>query len=157
VLGFLEVTQRGRMAAADFHVPSRYRLTYLITASNGPTDEWSKIATDEEAAAALQAQPRKEKVPPGPPAKALRVSAPAQRPAQADGSKASALVLPSRDIDRGGKNAPGTVGAKTPPEQRRYRGKNAPGPRGENAPRKLIPGRREVFSRNAISDNGSTR
>jgi len=30
-LGFVEITEKGRMAAAEFHVPSKYRLTYIFT------------------------------------------------------------------------------------------------------------------------------
>ncbi len=43
-LGFIEVTQRGRRAAGEFYLPSRYRLTYLHTKTGGPTDEWRRVS-----------------------------------------------------------------------------------------------------------------
>ena len=52
-LGFLIITERGRMAAHEFRVPSRYRLTYISTLESGPTDEWARIKTDEQAVAIL--------------------------------------------------------------------------------------------------------
>jgi hypothetical protein len=153
-LGFLEITQRGRMAAAEFHVPSKYRLTYVLTfnPAGAPTDEWSKLVSDEEAANALKVRPRKRRVTgkavAGGRATALRVGAPGRR-VEREGDWRSlpslaVAVLPSQDIDRGGENAPGTVGAKTPPEMHVYRGENAPGPRGENAPGKLNVGSRAL-------------
>jgi hypothetical protein len=163
-LGFLEITQRGRMAAAEFHVPSKYRLTYVLTfdPAGAPTDEWSKFASDQEALDALWARPRKNRVigkaVAGGRATALPVGAPGRRiEREGDWRSLASLavaVLPSQDIDRGGENAPGTVGAKTPPEPLRHRGENAPGPRGENAPGKMISGQRQFFIRNAVSGNG---
>src|SRR5258708_6741679 len=60
-LGFLEITEKGRMAAAEFHVPSKYRLTYIFTRKpdGPPTDEWSKFTSDGEALAAVKAHARK--------------------------------------------------------------------------------------------------
>ncbi|CAL80536.1 Conserved hypothetical protein [Bradyrhizobium sp. ORS 278] len=49
-LGFVQVTQRGRRAAGDFYMPSRYRLTYLFTKHSGPTDEWKRVSTQTVAA-----------------------------------------------------------------------------------------------------------
>jgi hypothetical protein len=43
-LGFLEITQRGRRAAGEFYLPSRYRLTYLHTKHGAPTDEWKRVS-----------------------------------------------------------------------------------------------------------------
>lgn len=41
-LGFIEVTYQGRGGNAEFHQPSRYRLTYLTTKRAAPTDEWAR-------------------------------------------------------------------------------------------------------------------
>jgi hypothetical protein len=148
-LGFLEITKRGRMAAAEFHVPSKYRLTYVLTfdPAMAPTDEWSKFASDEEASAALRVRaPRRSvrgKAGAGGRATALPMGAPARRIEGVDDWKPLAslalnVLTPPRDIDRGGENAPGVVGAKTPPGLLRYRGENAPGSRDESAPGKMI-------------------
>ena len=45
--GFIEIVQRGRMAAAGFHIPSHYRLTYLHTKTARPSDEWAKVTDDD--------------------------------------------------------------------------------------------------------------
>lgn len=44
--GFLEVVERGRPSAFEYRTPSRYRLTYLHTATAGPTDEWERVSAD---------------------------------------------------------------------------------------------------------------
>jgi hypothetical protein len=134
-LGFIEITEKGRMAAAEFHVPSKYRLTYIFTRKpdGHPTDEWSKFTSDGEALAAVKAQARKmrEKVTrkkevtgkavAGGRATALPVGAPARRiEGSEDWTPLASLavnVLSPRDIERSGGNAPGTVGAETPPEK----------------------------------------
>jgi hypothetical protein len=46
VLGFIEITERGRAGNAEFRRPSLYRLTYRHTRS-APTDEWRRIGEDE--------------------------------------------------------------------------------------------------------------
>jgi hypothetical protein len=46
VLGFIEITERGRAGNAEFRRPSLYRLTYRHTRS-APTDEWKRIGEDE--------------------------------------------------------------------------------------------------------------
>jgi hypothetical protein len=46
-LGFLRITEQGRMAAAEFYIPSRYRVTYLRTSLDGPTDEWARVTEEE--------------------------------------------------------------------------------------------------------------
>jgi hypothetical protein len=46
VLGFIEITERGRAGNAEFRRPSLYRLTYRHTRSL-PTDEWRRIKEDE--------------------------------------------------------------------------------------------------------------
>ncbi|MFC3078197.1 hypothetical protein ACFODL_08885 [Phenylobacterium terrae] len=54
-LGFLEVTRKGYKSAAEFRVPSLYRLTYVWGRKPGsreaeePTDEWRRL--DEDGAA----------------------------------------------------------------------------------------------------------
>jgi hypothetical protein len=59
-LGFLQVTEQGRRAIAEVRQPSRYRLTYPPVLSRmgndqiEPTNDWRRITTDEEAAAALE-------------------------------------------------------------------------------------------------------
>jgi len=55
-LGFLEVTHRGGRSNAEYRNPSRYRLTYLNGrgTSSLRTDEWARIACDEDAMAALR-------------------------------------------------------------------------------------------------------
>lgn len=86
--GLVVVTERGRGGNADFRRASRYRLTYLPTILDAPTDEWRSFVES----------------------------------------------TPDRDIESRGENAPGTVGAKTPPKLRSLRGENAPETRGESAP-----------------------
>jgi hypothetical protein len=48
-LGFLEITQRGRAGNAEWRSPNRFRLTYRHTDRAGPTDDWRKIKSMEEA------------------------------------------------------------------------------------------------------------
>jgi hypothetical protein len=49
-LGFIEITQRGVAANAEFRSPHYYRLTYLNALAREPaTHEWREIATKEEA------------------------------------------------------------------------------------------------------------
>jgi phytoene dehydrogenase-like protein len=50
-LGFVEVTQKGRSGVGEFRKPNAFRLTYLPVPPMGPTNEWSKIQTIEEAKA----------------------------------------------------------------------------------------------------------
>jgi hypothetical protein len=50
-LGFIQVTERGRAGNAEYRTPNKFRLTYLPTISAGPTDDWRKIKTIEEAKA----------------------------------------------------------------------------------------------------------
>ena len=50
-LGFVQVTERGRAGNADYRTPNKFRLTYQPTDSAGPTDDWRKIKTIEEAKA----------------------------------------------------------------------------------------------------------
>ncbi len=56
-LGFLEVTRAGYKSAAEFRVPSLYRLTYVFgrgrEGRQDPTDEWERISSDDEAQAIL--------------------------------------------------------------------------------------------------------
>ena len=63
-LGFLEVTRVGYKSAAEFKVPSLYRLTYVFGRAKGamgkagrqdPTEEWQQILDDDGAAKALAA------------------------------------------------------------------------------------------------------
>jgi hypothetical protein len=48
-LGFVEITQQGCGGNADFHIPNKYRLTYLPTKMHDPTDEWKLIQSRERA------------------------------------------------------------------------------------------------------------
>ena len=48
-LGFIEVTEQGRMQAGEFRSPSLYRVTFIVSRDGMPTDEWQKIQTMEEA------------------------------------------------------------------------------------------------------------
>lgn len=48
-LGFLEITEAGRAGNADFRKPNLFRLTYRHLSRADPTDEWKRIATDEQA------------------------------------------------------------------------------------------------------------
>jgi hypothetical protein len=63
-LGFLEITEPGRAGNAEWRKPNVFRLTYRNT-KYGPTDEWEKTKTTEEAEAiaraARAARPRKIK------------------------------------------------------------------------------------------------
>jgi hypothetical protein len=54
-LGFLEVTEAGRAGNAEWRKPNLFRLTYRHTDYAGPTHEWDKIQTDEEAIAIARA------------------------------------------------------------------------------------------------------
>jgi hypothetical protein len=50
VLGFIEITRRGRAGNAEFRTPHHFRLTYLPSMAREPaTNEWRKIETLEEA------------------------------------------------------------------------------------------------------------
>jgi hypothetical protein len=57
-LGFLEVTEKGRAGNAEWRKPNLFRLTYRNTPNNGPTDEWSRIKSDEQAKAIARAARR---------------------------------------------------------------------------------------------------
>jgi len=48
-LGFVEITEAGRAGNAEWRKPNLFRLTYLNTANAGPTHDWARIETDEEA------------------------------------------------------------------------------------------------------------
>jgi DNA-binding FadR family transcriptional regulator len=48
-LGLIEITDKGRAGNAEFRRPNKFRLTYLSTARDGPTNEWSKIESLEAA------------------------------------------------------------------------------------------------------------
>ncbi|SHH13457.1 hypothetical protein [Bradyrhizobium erythrophlei] len=50
-LGLIEVTERGRSGNAEFRTPSLYRLTYRYTDKAGPSDEWRRYDTIEQAKA----------------------------------------------------------------------------------------------------------
>jgi hypothetical protein len=50
-LGLIEVTERGRSGNAEFRTPSLYRLTYRHTEKSGPSDEWRRYDTIEQAKA----------------------------------------------------------------------------------------------------------
>lgn len=50
-LGFVEITRQGRAGNAEYRLPTLYRLTYRHTATNKPTNEWSRITTTQEAEA----------------------------------------------------------------------------------------------------------
>jgi hypothetical protein len=54
-LGFLEVTHRGGRAVSEYRTPSRYRLTYINGRHTSAirTDDWKRIATGEDARAAI--------------------------------------------------------------------------------------------------------
>jgi hypothetical protein len=54
-LGFLEVTEHGRAGNAEWRKPNLFRLAYRNTAYDGPTDEWARIETDEQAEAIASA------------------------------------------------------------------------------------------------------
>lgn len=60
-LGFIEVTRPGRAGNAEFRYPNLFRITYLPTDNAGPTDEWRRIQTmqqaEELATAARQSPP----------------------------------------------------------------------------------------------------
>jgi hypothetical protein len=49
VLGFLEVTARGRAGNAEFRTPNKFRLTYVYAAGTSPTHDWRRIETIEGA------------------------------------------------------------------------------------------------------------
>ena len=48
-LGFIEITERGRAGNAEHRRPHKFRLTYRHLDRADPTDEWSRIASTEEA------------------------------------------------------------------------------------------------------------
>jgi hypothetical protein len=49
-LKFIEITKPGRAGNAEFQAPNLFRLTYRHTKREGPTDDWRRIATVEQAA-----------------------------------------------------------------------------------------------------------
>ena len=49
VLGFIEITERGRAGNAEYRRPNLFRLTYRHMDRSNPTDEWTRIKTVEEA------------------------------------------------------------------------------------------------------------
>jgi hypothetical protein len=59
-LGLLEVS-RGRAGKGEHKAPSKYRLTYLSTPDQKPTNEWAAIKTIDEANARLIAVKRPRK------------------------------------------------------------------------------------------------
>lgn len=69
VLGFVQVTERGRASAGEFRSPNLFRLTYAYAKkSDPPTHEWRLIATIEQAeqlARAARAASDKNKKPVG--------------------------------------------------------------------------------------------
>lgn len=48
-LGLLEVTEPGRAGNSEWRKPNLFRLTYRNTDHGGPTNEWARIETDEQA------------------------------------------------------------------------------------------------------------
>lgn len=48
VLGFIEVTERGRISRAEYKFPARYRLTF-VQGNIPATNEWQQVATRDEA------------------------------------------------------------------------------------------------------------
>jgi hypothetical protein len=50
-LGFVEITRHGRAGNAEYRQPHLFRITYRHTAQAGPTNEWKRIQTVEEAKA----------------------------------------------------------------------------------------------------------
>jgi hypothetical protein len=156
VLGFVEVTQQGRMAAADFYAPSRYRLTYLNT-KEGPTDDWRKIASAEDAAAKLEGAKPQARLSPRkngeaaarPLATALPVGARAGGITGVDDFKSLAELLPSQDIDRRPVFGPGHVDPFSGPEPLTGRPVFGSGPGPVNGSGKMISGRRLPSTRKA--------
>jgi hypothetical protein len=54
-LGFVRVTERGRAGNAEYRTPNKFALTYRPAKDGGPTDDWRKIRTIEEAEAVAHA------------------------------------------------------------------------------------------------------
>ena len=54
-LGFVEVTARGRAGNAEWRTPNYFRITYKQTNTEGPTHEWKRIYTIEQAEAVARA------------------------------------------------------------------------------------------------------
>jgi hypothetical protein len=50
-LKFIEITKPGRAGNAEYRAPNLFRLTYRHTTREGPTDDWRRIATAEQAIA----------------------------------------------------------------------------------------------------------
>src|SRR3974390_246144 len=48
-LGFIEKTRTGRAGVGEHRTPNLFRITYLSADGKAPTDEWRRIATNEEA------------------------------------------------------------------------------------------------------------
>jgi len=102
-LGFLEITSAGYRTAAEFRAPSKYRLTYVHGRRKNadPTDEWTGIATQADAEAAL-----------------LRAALTKNGTRHPPRLKAT----PTRDINSGRENAssaPPSVGSLARPRRRR--------------------------------------
>ena len=82
-LGLAEITERGRAGNADYRTPNKFRLTYRPTGNCGPTDDWRRIKTLEEAKARAQAAREPKRATP------KRVSAKNKKPV---GEKTSSSV-----------------------------------------------------------------
>jgi hypothetical protein len=52
---------RGRAGNGEFRTPSKYRLTYLPSGGQPPTDEWREITSIDEAKSLLQGVKRRRK------------------------------------------------------------------------------------------------
>ena len=48
-LGFVELTRPGRAGNGEFRISNLFRLTYLQAHGKGPTHEWRRLRTIEEA------------------------------------------------------------------------------------------------------------
>jgi hypothetical protein len=48
-LGFIELMRAGRAGNGEHRTPNLFRITYLRAGDKGPTDEWQRVATIEEA------------------------------------------------------------------------------------------------------------
>jgi hypothetical protein len=54
-LGFVEITEPGRAGNAEFRAPNLFRLTYMHTRVEDPTDDWRRIETFDDAKALAHA------------------------------------------------------------------------------------------------------
>jgi hypothetical protein len=66
-LGFVQITEPGRAGNAEFRAPNLFRLTYKSMGGEGPTNDWRRIETLDDAKALAREARRARSRTPTPP------------------------------------------------------------------------------------------